>query len=127
MSVTDASVGIMSVTNQVVDPGPGNGAMSFVFGPDETLVLHSTDQDTISGFDPSAGDQLDLRSLFSESGIDRSTAVANLSAYINVSALGSDAVVLFDPTGQAGGSAVATLTDGASLVPLLKGGVAFLT
>lgn len=117
----------VSGAGQVVDPGFGGGTIQFLSGAsDDTLVLHTGGTDTISGFDPSAGDQLDLRSLFAEAGVDAVSAAANLSAYINVSTAGSDAVVLFDPTGQGGGSAVATLTDGASLVPLLKSGTAFV-
>lgn len=118
----------ISGTGQAVDPGFGSDTIEFLSGAsDDTLVLHTGGTDTISGFDPSAGDMLDLRSLFSEAGIDLSSAVVDLSAYINVSAVGADAEVLFDPTGEGGGSVVATLTDGASLVPVLKSGTAFVT
>lgn len=128
-SLGSADSGAISIsgTGQVVDPGFGGGTIEFLPGAsDDTLVLHTTAADTVSGFDPSAGDLLDLRSLFTEAGIDPAGAVANLSAYINVSAVGADAAVLFDPTGQGGGSAVATLVGDASLVPSLKAGGSFV-
>jgi hypothetical protein len=99
----------ISLSNSVIDPGPGNHTISFLAGASaDTLVLHANGEDVISGFDPGSG-VLDLRSLLSEANVSLNGDIAALNNYVAISNVGSDALVGFDPTGHGGGTTVAVL------------------
>ena len=100
----------ISTSNSVTDPGAGSYAIRFAAGAgNDTLVLHSGGTDQITGFDPSAGDVLDLPSLLSGAQLTAQDVLPNLGSYFSISDQGADAVLLFDPAGHGAGSAVAVL------------------
>ena len=57
-------------SGQLVDPGIGNHTIQFLAGTSgDTLVLHESGVDQVSGFDPGT-DVLDLRSLLTEANVN---------------------------------------------------------
>ncbi len=109
--LTSASAPItISTSNSVIDPGPGSHTIQFMAGVGaDTVVLHSGGSDQIAGFNLTAGDVLDLRSLVAEALLTVQDVVPNLASYFAIAAQGTDAVLLFDPLGHGAGSAVAVL------------------
>jgi hypothetical protein len=94
----------------VIDPGAGNYKMQFLPGTSgDTVVLHVGGSDEISGFNMGAGDVLDLRTLIAETHLDLTTVAANIGSYVTVSDQGTNADLLFDPSGHGRGSMVAIL------------------
>ncbi len=54
-------------SNQTIDPGAGNHTIQFIAGgTSDTLVLHLVGSDQVLGFNPAAGDTLDLSALLRE-------------------------------------------------------------
>jgi hypothetical protein len=86
----------------------------------DSLVLHLSGLDRISGFDPSAGDRLDLSALLSEAGVDIGADISRLANYVSVTNIDGSAAILFDPTGLGGGSAVALLSNSGDPVVQLQ-------
>jgi hypothetical protein len=100
----------ISASNSVIDPGAGNYKMQFLPGTSgDTVVLHVGGSDEISGFNMGAGDVLDLRTLIAETHLDLTTVAANIGSYVTVSDQGTNADLLFDPSGHGRGSMVAIL------------------
>lgn len=100
---------IISASGSTIDPGAGSHTIQFLTGVSgDALVLHANGVDTVSGFDP-GGDTLDLSSLLSEANVMLNGDTAILGNYVSISDQGNDAVVMLDPTGHGGGSAVAVL------------------
>jgi hypothetical protein len=114
-------------SGQSLDPGPGNHTIQFISGAtSDTLVLHLAGSVQVLGFDPTAGNMLDLRSLLSEAQVNIGTDMSQLSNYISIAAIGGSASIAFDPTGHGGGSQVALLVDGGGLVAQLQTLKAFI-
>ena len=68
----------ISASNTVTDPGAGSYTINFAAGVSgDTLVLHSGGTDQITGFDPAAGDVLDLRSLLGEAQLTAAEVLPN--------------------------------------------------
>ncbi len=111
LSASSASDQItISASNSVTDPGAGSFMIQFATGvSDDTLVLHSGGTDQITGFNPAAGDVLDLRSLLAGAQLTAQDVLSNLGSYFTIADQGADAVLLFDPLGQGNFSAVAVL------------------
>jgi hypothetical protein len=106
---TDAAIITISGPDQLIDPGTGNHTIQFITGSGaDTLVVHRGGVDQISGFDPTTG-VLDLRSLLSGTGVNLTDYGSALNNYLTVVDQGTDAHLLFDPTGLGGGSTVAVL------------------
>ena len=100
----------ISVSNSTIDPGAGNHTIQFLAGASaDTVVLHSGGTDQIFGFDLTAGDALDLTSLFAGAGLNVQDALLSLGSYLSIIDQGADAELLFDPLGQGHGGAVAVL------------------
>ncbi len=100
----------ISASSSVIDPGAGSFTIQFLPGSAaDTVVLHNGGTDQIAGFNPVAGDLLDLRSLIAEAGVNVQDVVANPDSYFTVATQGADATLMFDPLGHGGGSAVAVL------------------
>jgi hypothetical protein len=100
--------------------GAGYDKLQFLSGSsDETVVLHAGGTDEITGFNPGAGDVLDLRTLIAQSHLDLATVSANIAAYATVSDQGTSADLLFDPSGQGGGTVVAILDNLGSAITSL--------
>jgi hypothetical protein len=117
---SDTATIAIAGSGELIDPGTGNRTIQFVAGAtDDTLVLHSGGTDQILGFDPSAGDALDLSSLLGEAGINIGD-ISRLANYVTVANANGAAAILFDPTGQGGGSQVALLENDAGLVAGLQ-------
>ena len=111
----------ISGLGQLIDPGAGSHSIQFASGAaNDTLVLHLGGSDQITGFDPAAGDVLDLRSLLSEAGVSLGGDLSQLANYVSVAAVNGSAQVLFDPTGHGGGSQVALLLNDGGLVAQLQ-------
>jgi hypothetical protein len=111
---------VVSTSNIVVDPGAGSHTIQFLAGVSgDTVVLHSGGTDQIAGFNLAAGDTLDLTGLFSTAQLNVQDVLPNLGSYLTISDQGADAVLLFDPLGHGGGSAVAVLQNQASVVTSL--------
>jgi autotransporter passenger strand-loop-strand repeat protein/T5SS/PEP-CTERM-associated repeat protein len=118
----------ISGSGQLIDPGKGSHTIQFASGAaDDTLVLHLGGSDQITGFDPAAGDVLNLTSLLSEAGVSLGSDLSHLANYVSVADVNGSAEVLFDPSGHGGGSQVALLENGAGLVTLLQTLKAFET
>ena len=110
-----------------IDPGTGSQSIQFVAGAtSDTVALDPGGSDTIAGFDPSAGDLLDVRSLFAAAKVDVGGASFLISNYTSIAAVGGSAAISFDPSGMGGGSQVASLTDGGGLVARLRTMKAFV-
>jgi hypothetical protein len=108
-SSADPSVITIAGSHQVIDPGAGSHTIQFLPSASaDTLVLHASGVDQVSGFDP-ATDILDVSSLLTAANVDLNGDVAALSNYLTIADQGSDARVSFDPTGHGGGSTVAVL------------------
>jgi hypothetical protein len=108
-------------SDQLIDPGTGSQTIQFLAGAtDDTLVLHLSGSDQVLGFDPSAGDALDLSSLLAEAGVNIGSDISRLADYVSVANVGGSAAILFDPTGQGGGSQVALLENDGGLVAQLQ-------
>ena len=100
----------ISTSNSVTDPGAGSFTIQFATGVSgDTLVLHSGGPDQIIGFNPAAGDVLDLSSLLAGARLTAQEVLPNLGSYFTISDQGADAVLQFDPLGHGNGSAVAVL------------------
>jgi hypothetical protein len=100
---------VISASNAVIDPGAGGHPISFLAGTSgDSLVLHASGADQVSGFDPST-DVMDLGSLLREANIDLTGGFAVLGNYVTVVDQGTDALVRFDPSGHGGGNTVAVL------------------
>jgi uncharacterized repeat protein (TIGR03803 family) len=100
---------VISASNAVIDPGAGGRTISFIAGTSgDSLVLHASGADLVSGFDP-ATDVMDLRSLLREANVDLTGGIAVLGNYVTVLDQGTDALVRFDPSGHGGGNTVAVL------------------
>jgi hypothetical protein len=84
------------------------------------LVLHLSGSDRVTGFDASAGDTLDLSSLLAEAGVTIGADVSGLANYVSVTNANGAAAVVFDPTGQGGGSQVALLVGDGGLAAQLQ-------
>jgi hypothetical protein len=103
-------------SDRFIDLGVGNDTIAFAAGAtSDTLLLHLGGSDLISGFDPSAGDTLDLSALLAEAGVNIGNDIAQLPNYVSVVNLNGSSAIVFDPTGQGGGSQVALLLDGAGM------------
>ena len=124
----DNSTILISASNQLVDPGTGPHTIQFASGAvDDTLVLHLDGSDQIMGFDPAAGDMLDLRSLLSEANMATGTDPARLEGFLTIVNDHGSAAIRFDPTGQGGGSQVALLVNDRSHGYQLQSFKAFTT
>jgi hypothetical protein len=103
-----------------VELGAGYGQLQFLSGAiDETVVLQAGGTDEISGFNPNAGDVLDLCTLIAGSNLDLAAVSASIGAYVTVSDQGTNADLLFDPSGHGGGGVVAILDNLGSAVASL--------
>jgi hypothetical protein len=75
-----------------VEVGAGYGQLQFLSGAiDETVVLQAGGTDEISGFNPNAGDVLDLCTLIAGSNLDLAAVSASIGAYVTVSDQGTRA------------------------------------
>jgi hypothetical protein len=70
-------------------------------------VPHLSGTDLVAGFDPAAGDTLDLSALLAEAGVNIDSAIAQLGNSVTVTDVGGAAAISFDPTGLGGGGQVA--------------------
>jgi hypothetical protein len=108
-SIADPGVIIVTGSNQLIDPGMGNHAIQFLAGTAaDTLVLHNSGVDQVSGFDPGT-DFLDLRSLLTGTGLDLTGGIGALSRYLTIVDQRGNALLDFDPTEQGGGRTVVVL------------------
>ena len=118
---SDGTVIAITGSDQLIDPGTGNYTMQFMSGAtDDTLVLHSGGSDQVLGFDPTAGDMLDLRSLLSEAQVNIGSDFTQLGNYVSVTNINGSAAVMFDPTGHGGGSQVALLVNDGGMVAQIQ-------
>jgi hypothetical protein len=76
--------------------------------------------DQVLGFDPTAGDMLDVSSLLSEAQVNIGSDIAQLGNYVSVVNAAGSAEVLFDPTGHGGGSPVALLVNEGGMVAQIQ-------
>ena len=123
-SQTDASTygSVINITGsgQSIDPGTGNHTIQFAHdATDDTLVLHLGGSNQVLGFDPRAGDMLDLTALLSEAHLSV-TDVSHLAGYISLAEVDGAAAILFDAAGQGAGIQVASLTVDDGLLPQLQ-------
>ena len=110
----------IAASNSVIDPGAGSYQMQFLPGASgDTIVLQAGGLDQISGFNMGAGDALDLRTLIAQSNLDLATVSAHIGDYLTVADQGSNADLLFDPSGHGGGSVVASLDNLGSAITSL--------
>jgi hypothetical protein len=117
---SDGSVITVAGSDQFIDPGTGNHTIQFIAGATANkLVLHLGGLDQVLDFDPAVGDALDLNSLLSEARVSLGD-ISQLSNYVSVANLNGSAEILFDPSGQGGGSQVALLVNDGGLVPQLQ-------
>jgi hypothetical protein len=108
-------------SNQTIDPGAGDHTIQFISGGTaDTLVLHLAGSDQVLGFNPGAGDTLDLTTLLSEANVNIVQATSQLGRFVSVVNDNGSAQVLFDPTGQGHGSQVASLIGDGGLVAQLQ-------
>jgi len=117
-----ATTGIaIAGSGQLIDPGMGGQTIQFAGGAtDDTLMLHSGGTDRIAGFDPVAGDMLDLSALLGEAGVTFGSEISQLANYVSVTNSNGAAAIVFDPTGQGGGSQVALLVGDGGMVAQLQ-------
>ncbi len=100
----------VSLSNAAIDPGTGDHTIQFMPGAAaDSVVLHAGGTDDIDGFNLSAGDQLDLRVLLATAAPTLQDTAPNLASMLSVVDQGADAVLLYNPLGQSGGSPVAIL------------------
>jgi hypothetical protein len=117
---SDIAVVAFTGSNQTIDPGAGNNTIQFITGQTaDTVVLHAGGSDQIIGFNPGAGDMLDLSAMLSAANVTVSD-ITQLSKYVSIVNDNNSAQVLFDPTGQGGGSQVALLVNDSGLVAQLQ-------
>ena len=118
---------VITGTGQTIDPGSAGATIQFLSGAGkDSVVLHAGAADTILGFDPAAGDTLDLRSLFASAGVELGSDLTRLPDYVTVTDETGAAAILFDPTGHGGGSEVALLAGDGGLVAQLQAGKSFM-
>ena len=109
----DGAVITVTGSDQFIDPGMGDQTIQFISGATaDTLVLHLAGSEQVQGFDPAAGAMLDLSSLLGEAQVNIGGDMSQLGNYLSVVKLNGSAEILFDPTGQGGGSQVAMLVNG---------------
>jgi V8-like Glu-specific endopeptidase len=119
-SSSDSSPIIVTGSGQSIDPGAGNHTIQFATGAkDDTLVLHLGDSSQVLGFDPTAGDLLNLSALLSEAHVSVAD-VSQLAGYVSVADVNGSAAISFDPTGKGGGSQIASLPDAEGLMAQLQ-------
>jgi hypothetical protein len=124
MTVLPAAVSadptVISASGISIDAGTGARTLQFLAGAvNDTLVLHAGANDIISGFDLAAGNALDFRTLLSEAGITTPQSLFQFASQVTISAQGNDAVLSWQPNGQAAttlvlqglGSTVTGVTD----------------
>ncbi len=115
---------VISASDGMVDPGPGSTTIAFLAGATgDTVALYPGGEDQISGFDPAAGDVLDVSGLVASANLAIPDVAANLGAFFAVVDQGADAVLRFDPLGSAantaGGAVIAVLSNlGATVTDL---------
>jgi hypothetical protein len=120
-SSPDTEVITFTGSDQSIDPGAGNHTIQFIQGDTaDALVLHAAGSDQILGFDPNAGDVLDLSTLLSEVNVNIGGDISQLSKYLSIADSDGSAQLLFDPTGQGGGSQVALLVGDGGIVAQLQ-------
>jgi hypothetical protein len=120
-SSPDTAVISFTRSDQSIDPGAGNHTIQFIQGDTaDTLVLHAAGSDQILGFDPNAGDVLDLSTLLSEANVNIGGDISQLSNYLSIADSDGSAQLLFDPTGEGGGSQVALLVGDGGIVAQLQ-------
>jgi hypothetical protein len=120
-ATTDTATAEIAGAGQLIDPGTDSQTIQFLAGAmDDTLVLHLGASDAISGFDPSAGDMLDLSALLAEAGVNLGGDISQLANYVSVTNVNGAAAISFDPTGQGGGSQVALLENDGGLAAQLQ-------
>jgi hypothetical protein len=120
VSASDTDTIAIAGSNQLIDPGTGNHTIQFAAGAtSDTLVPHLSGSDWVLGFDPSAGDMLDLSSVLAEAGVTIGD-MSQLANYVSVANSNGSAAIMFDPTGQGGGSQVALLASDGGLVARLQ-------
>jgi hypothetical protein len=118
---SDTAVITFNGSGQSIDPGDGDHTIQFISGDvNDTLVLHLGGSDQILGFNPDAGDMLDLRALLSAANVSIGDDVSQLGKYLSVVATEGSAQVWFDPAGQGGGSQIASLANGSGLLGQLQ-------
>jgi len=112
---SDMAVITFSGSGQSIDPGDGDHTIQFVSGgTSDTAVLHLGGSDEILGFDPDAGDMLDLRALLSEANVSIAPDKSQLGQYLSLDSANGAVLVWFD------GSQVASLADSGGLLAQLQ-------
>ncbi len=120
-STPDTAVITFSGSGQSVDPGAGSHTIQFIAGAtDDTLVLHLGGSARIFGFDPAAGDMLDLHTLLNEAHLTIAPETSQLSRYLSLSSVDGAVQVWFDRAAQGGGSQIASLIDSSRLLAQLQ-------
>ena len=110
----------IAASNSVINPGAGSYQMQFLPSTGgDTVVPQPGGTDEISGFNMGAGDVPDLRTLIAGNNLDLATVSANIGDYLTVTDQGSNADLLFDPSGHGGGSVVAILDNLGSAITSL--------
>jgi hypothetical protein len=123
----DGDTTTISASGQSIDLGPGDHTIQFMAGAtSDTLVLHEGGTDSVVGFDPSAGDMLDLSALLAEANVDIGDAISHLANYVSVANVDGSAAILFDPMGRGGGSQVALLENDGGMVAQLQSEKAYV-
>lgn len=111
---------MISGSDQLIDPGTGNHSIQFISGAaDDTLVLHSGGSDQVTGFNPIAGDQLDLSSLLAEAHVSLAN-ISQLGNYVSVANINGAAQILFDLTRHGADSQAALLLNDGSLATQIQ-------
>ena len=111
---------VVAGSDRLIDPGTGRRTIQLAAGAtNDALVLHAAATDRILGFDPAAGDTLDLTSLLAEASVDIGD-VTQLATHISIANVDGSAAIVFDPAGQGSGSQVALLTNDGGMVAQLQ-------
>jgi hypothetical protein len=117
---SDSGAIIITGSGQSIDPGAGNHTIQFAAGAtDDALVRHLGDSSQVLGFDPNAGDLLNLSALLSEAHVSVAD-VSQLAGYVSVADVNGSAAISFDPTGKGGGSQIASLPNAEGLMAQLQ-------